>query len=688
VNGVSGTAGTGGSQSLTVDGTGASTVSGAISNGTGGGTLSLTKNGTGTLTLSGANSFSGGTTLNAGVLLVQGSSTVSAGSITAGPLGTGSLTLNGGTLGFATGGSYNVANNVSVSGAAKIQVASGTNEVLSGNWSGSASLTLVANGTTGQWQFAGDNSGYTGTFTQNGGNTSLAFNNAAAGSAAAAWNFNNGTNQRTRLNFGNGTINFGSLAGNGSIANVAGSGLSTMSVGALNTNTTFTGLIGGTPLNNQPQGQNIALVKVGTGSLTLTAANPYTSTTTIENGALIAGGNVTSGAASPLGNASSAVALGDAATISSSTAMHPQLLVGGAFTLARAITVGADNSALGNSATNFTLGGSTANTSTVSGPITLNQDLSVTQVSGGTLNLTSNITSGASGTQTITFDNAGAVSQSVGTIGGGTGTIALKKINSGTLTLAGANSYSGTTTIQSGTLALTSGSSNNIASSTKILVGDTQANSAANLDVTGLSGGGITLASNQTLAGYGTVSGNVAGVSASTVAPGDVAANGVLKVAGNFALGSGTFDVQLNKTAADAAGGAQVAGTDFDQLVVSGSGSTVSVSGGNLALTLGNNLVNGDVFTILDNQGSSAIDGIFSGATVNGMAATGSFTNGGTFSADVGGTNYSFLIRYDAGTGNDVALTVAVPEPGALAVMCGLGIAGLMRRRRRLAESV
>lgn len=291
-----------------------------------GGAGTLTKAGAGTLTLSGANTYGGGTVLNAGTLLIQGSSTPTSGTVTSGPLGTGSLTLNGGTFGFVAGASYTVANNVSVTGATNIQVATGTNEVLNGNWSGSGNLTLVANGSTGQWQFGGDNSGYTGTFTQNNGNTSLAFNNAAAGSAGAAWIFNNATNQRTRLNFGTGTVNFGSMAGNGSIANVFASGMSTVSVGALNTNTTFSGVLGG---STGGQGQNIALLKVGTGTLTLSGANTFTGGTTISTGTLALG------SATTLQSATGSVTVNGgtlSSTVASTTVGGNLILSGGSLT--------------------------------------------------------------------------------------------------------------------------------------------------------------------------------------------------------------------------------------------------------------------------------------------------------------------------------------------------------------------
>ena len=267
------------------------TLSGTIS-----GTGSLTNSGSGTVTLNGANTYSGGTTLNNGTLSVGASSTPTSGTVTSGPLGTGTLTLNGGTFNFA-GGAFTIANNVNVTAATTIQTSfnSGNTEVLNGNFSGGGNLTQTPNGnTTAQWQFGGDNSSYTGTFTQNSGNTSLAFNSANSGSAGAAWVFNNSADQRTRLNFGAGTISFGSLSGNGSIANIAASGAATVSVGGLNSSTSFTGVLGGSTAG---QGQNISLLKVGTGTLTISGANTYTGLTIVSNGTLQVDGSLVAGSA-------------------------------------------------------------------------------------------------------------------------------------------------------------------------------------------------------------------------------------------------------------------------------------------------------------------------------------------------------------------------------------------------------
>ena len=77
-------------------GTGATNISGVI--GTGSGTL--TKTGTGILTLTGTNTYSGGTTLLDGTLKVGNNSA----------LGTGMLTIGGGTLSSSSGSARRIAN--------------------------------------------------------------------------------------------------------------------------------------------------------------------------------------------------------------------------------------------------------------------------------------------------------------------------------------------------------------------------------------------------------------------------------------------------------------------------------------------------------------------------------------------------------------------------------------------------
>ncbi|MFC4319675.1 cadherin-like domain-containing protein, partial [Rhizobium alvei] len=142
----------------------------------------------------------------------------------------------------------------------------------------------------------------------------------------------------------------------------------------------------------------------------------------------------------------------------------------------------------------------------------------------------------------------------------------------------------------------------------------------------------FTIGSGAMLGGSGTV-GDVTIQSGGTIGPGN--SPGILTVA-DLTI-SGTFDVEISGT---------IVGTEFYQIVVTGS---VTLSG-----TLDVSFLNaylptvGDSFTIIDNQGSDAVTGTFSG-----------LTDGAYFS--VGGTY--FQIDYDGGTSNDVVLTAIDDGP-------------------------
>jgi len=137
----------------------------------------------------------------------------------------------------------------------------------------------------------------------------------------------------------------------------------------------------------------------------------------------------------------------------------------------------------------------------------------------------------------------GADSAEAGASGGFTsGSAAGNNINfvkagTGAQTLSGSNSFTGTTTIKGGTLFLSSTtSSNNIASSTKIVVGDTLADNGAVLDVTGISGGFATPVA-QALSGYGTVNG--ATTVNGSLTPGSGTGGGTLTFASGLTIGNG-----------------------------------------------------------------------------------------------------------------------------------------------------
>jgi autotransporter-associated beta strand protein len=132
-----------GSGSLNVGGLGTSTTYGGVISGSG----SLTKSGAGTLTLSGANTYSGGTNLNSGSL-----------EFASGSLGsTGTVTLAGGTLRWATGNTQDISSRLAFSGSAALDT-NGNDVSLGSALSGSSSLTLTKSG-AGTLTLSGASSG-------------------------------------------------------------------------------------------------------------------------------------------------------------------------------------------------------------------------------------------------------------------------------------------------------------------------------------------------------------------------------------------------------------------------------------------------------------------------------------------------------------------------------------------------
>jgi autotransporter-associated beta strand protein len=244
----------------------------------------LMKTGSGTMLLSGTNTYSGGTTVTAGTLTVANNSA----------LGTGAVALSGGTLSSDnnSGANYETTiTNAIVVGGGNIAAGSGTLFHVNGNISGSGPLGLSGIFNGSGLRLAGDNSGYTGTATVTGANTRLG--SATAGSAAANWVVNG--NLQTDV-VGGATFQLGALSGTGIIsgqANNASPVVSILSIGALNTNTTFSGAIIDNALDDDATGntdgtQNnvLALTKVGTGTLTLSGALSYTGNTTVLSGIL------------------------------------------------------------------------------------------------------------------------------------------------------------------------------------------------------------------------------------------------------------------------------------------------------------------------------------------------------------------------------------------------------------------
>lgn len=276
------------SGSLTIAGTGEASVADGVSATIATklqGSIELRKTGTGTLIVSGSN-----TTLTGGARLESGTLTVA--SSTA--FGSGTVTLAGGT--FRASASRTLTNNLVAATGTTTEIAGAF--VLNGNLSGSG--TILKTGTDNIC-LGGNNSSFSGTFSHRAGN--LYFNNPLSGSALASWDVTGGN--LFALNFGtDGTVQFGSLAGTtGTLtAGVNQAGSKTVEIGALGTSTSFAGPIANFTTTNA--GSTLALVKKGTGTLTLGGNNTFSRDISVEAGVLVAGyGKTTTNATSgSLGN--------------------------------------------------------------------------------------------------------------------------------------------------------------------------------------------------------------------------------------------------------------------------------------------------------------------------------------------------------------------------------------------------
>jgi autotransporter-associated beta strand protein len=225
-------------------------------------------------------------------------------------------------------------------------------------------------------------------------------------------------------------------------------------------------------------------------------------------------------------------------------------------------------------------------------------------ITGGAASITGNISGGTGGTNALVIDPGSGNSFSY------TGQLSnfnSAEIKSGTVTLSGANTYTGNTTISGGTLF------------------------AQNVAGSATGSGTVAVNNGAKLGGTGTV-GAVTVSSGGTVAPGQIA--GILN-SGNVTFNSGsTFSIEIGGTTAGA----------HDQLNVTG---TVNLGGSTLSGTLINGFTPtaGQQFTIIQSSGTR----------------TGTFAQGSSIT--IGGNNFS--ITYNA---NSVVLTrTAAPTPTATA---------------------
>jgi autotransporter-associated beta strand protein len=244
-----------GSNFLTVGTANSTTFAGVLddSSNPGGG---LIKQGTGTLTLTASNTFSGGTTVNAGLINFN----------SAGNFGTGTITLNGGGLQWASGTTTDISSRLAPLGAGGgIFDTNGNNVTLGSAISGTGGLTKQGLGTL-----------------------TLTANNLYSGGTTVTGGL---INFSSASNFGSGliTLNGGGLQwASGSTADISSKlaplGASGGTFDTNGNNITFASGLTGTG----------GLTKQGAGLLNLTGTNTYTGPTSVTAGTLSVNGSVTS----------------------------------------------------------------------------------------------------------------------------------------------------------------------------------------------------------------------------------------------------------------------------------------------------------------------------------------------------------------------------------------------------------
>ena len=400
--------GSGGTPTFTVGNNNANgNFSGVIQNGNG--TVALTKVGSGTLTLNASSSYSGGTVINQGV--VAASNIAFSGSNSS--IGTGGVTLNGGTL-RATNG-FNGAFDRTIT----INAGGGTLDTnvnffaLGSGLTGSGPLTFLdSSGNGTQFLVVGSNTAYSGNVTVGNGSAgsgSLQYRSSSANP------FGTGTIQ---INGGgvvtadpNGNTTPPSTLGNNFI--LSGGGLGTQTP-----NMTYTGTISLAPGTSSSLGNPIA---------------GYIGTVTFTN---VIGGGSTAGLNI---NSASSVTLSGNSTYAGATTVSAGTLTAG---VASIISSG----------------------NATSGAFGVKSAVSLGNVSGATLNLNNfnqqigSLAGGGSVGGNVTLGNATLTTGEDGTStayrGAISGTGGLTKIGSGTLSLTSSSNYTGGTNVSAGILAV------------------------------------------------------------------------------------------------------------------------------------------------------------------------------------------------------------------------------------------
>ena len=457
-----------GGTSITIGGAGSS--SGIFENSTGNNTISTA------LILNSTVSAFSFTDTSSGLLTigaVTGAATTGTQTITVGSSSSGGITLNGVIGDGAGGGNVALTINNTSSGVTSLTGAASTYSGVTTISAGILDVTTFAAINTNSSIGKGSAGGSAADLVLNGGTLRHSAANVATTNRLFSVGTSGGTIDSSNATAAN-TLSFtntGAMDFNGQL------GTRTLTLGGSNTgNNTMALLIG-----NDGSGNATSLTKTGAGTWVLSGTNAYTGPTTLSGGTLSAGVTANLGAA-----ASNLVFNGGTLQV---TGVGLTSLSGlgrtNPITFTSGQTVGLDINNAGNvfTADQVLNQGTGGLTKLGAGTLVLNQVNTYTgptTISSGILNATSSAALGNSSSSNTLIFNGGTL-QAGGTItsadtryvtmtGAGTidtnsnavsiagiigGTGALTKSGVGTLTLSAANTFSGSTTVSAGTLALT-----------------------------------------------------------------------------------------------------------------------------------------------------------------------------------------------------------------------------------------
>ncbi|HZZ78560.1 MAG TPA: autotransporter-associated beta strand repeat-containing protein [Gemmataceae bacterium] len=586
-------------------------------------TGNLIKIGAGTLSLGGSSTYSGTTsikagTLSAGNIVVSGGSSNLGNATSAVVLGgtstTGTLSYTGGTASYIRGFTVNA-------GGGEIDVTTGGHVLTigTGGISTAGTLTVGGAGDTTISSVIGSGAGgltKTGTGTLTLSNNSNTYSGPTfVSQGTLADGIANALPVTTALTVnGTGTFDLASFAQQvGSLSDGSVStGTVTDSAGAA----TFTDNDAGTHIFSGLITGSLAFTFSGSGRLTLSnASNSYSGQTKVLAGTLVVGADAPSGGDGALGHTTTAVLVGDTTGTKAAS-----LLIGGAFTVYRDVTVQTGSSGA------KTLGGSTANASVFDGLVTLNDPVTLT----------------AEPSDTVTFS------------GKLTGSGGITKIGNGTVVLGNnTDDNAGTTTVTGGTLQL--GASDVLPDTTGVTI-----NGGATLDLASFS---------DTVNAVHLVLGNIS----------DTVTGGTLTSTTTFDVRSGSVSAVLDGTA----GLTKTTSNPVTLSAANLYSGTTTISDGTLLIGAANALPIGTTLNVnstLDLNGNSQevaqITSSLGTGTVtdNGAAATFTVNNAGldSYNGTITGTNLS-LSKSGGGT---LTLTKANTYGGTTTISAGTVAAG------------